>query len=87
MCKKPHFIPHHTKGGLLREKRFPNLLLLLIALAQPMLASVETQSGTCGGSMTTAARHSGNKYRCQGINSVGSLYSSTVTLTVNEYGR
>ena len=33
--------------------------------------------------LTTAARHNGYKYRCKVSNNAGSVYSNTVTLTVN----
>ncbi|MBR3556155.1 MAG: immunoglobulin domain-containing protein [Oscillospiraceae bacterium] len=45
--------------------------------------AVAASSGkTASYSLTTAAKHNGYQYRCKVTNSVGSVYSNTVTLTV-----
>ncbi len=46
---------------------------------------VSAASGkTANYSLTTAARHNGYQYRCKVTNPAGSVYSNTVTLTVND---
>ena len=54
-----------------------------LKLGKTTWEAVSNNGTSASYTLTTAARHNGYKYRCKVSNNAGSVYSNTVTLTVN----